>query len=139
MTLAGMTQQTQTFQSDVAQMLFTNYVDKMRQVGGTGLVNDMLIFPQGPYKYYVSSFFLLFLTHPPSTYVLIVSKNGHFLNSSTQSNDYVIFEWSLIIVMSIGWLKNSKILSTWFVNAKLCNQVRSISLFRWRTLTLLKI
>ena len=28
---------------------------------------------------------------------------------------------------------------TLFLKAKLCNQVRSLSLFRWRTLTLLKI
>jgi hypothetical protein len=34
-------------------------------------------------------------SYPPTLYVLIVSKNGHFLNPPIQSNDYVIFEWSL--------------------------------------------
>ena len=33
-------------------------------------------------------------SYPPTLFVLIVSKNGHFLNPSTQSNDYVIFERS---------------------------------------------
>ena len=37
----------------------------------------------------------LFLAILPTLYVLIVSKNGHFLNPPTQSHDYVIFEWSL--------------------------------------------
>ena len=31
-------------------------------------------------------------SNSPTLYVLIVSKNGHFLNQPTQS--YVIFEWS---------------------------------------------
>ena len=38
-----------------------------------------------------------FLTHQPTLCVLLVSKNGQFLNPSSQSSAYVIFEWSLMI------------------------------------------
>ena len=36
-----------------------------------------------------------FLTHPPTIWVLLVSKKGRFLNPPIQSNAYVIYEWSL--------------------------------------------
>ena len=50
---------------------------------------------KGPFKYYVSMFLENFLTHPHTFCVLLVSKNGQFLNPTTQSSAYVIFEWSL--------------------------------------------
>ena len=34
-------------------------------------------------------------SNPSTLFVLIVSKNGQFLNPPTQSSAYVIYEWSL--------------------------------------------
>ena len=53
-----------------------------------------IILHKGPFKYYVSMFWGDFLTHPLC--VLLVSKNGQFLNPPTQSSAQVIYEWSLI-------------------------------------------
>ena len=36
-----------------------------------------------------------FLTRPPTLCALLVRKNGQFLNPSTKSSPYVIFEWSI--------------------------------------------
>ena len=51
-----------------------------------------IIFAKGLFKYYVSRVLTCF--DPTTLYVLIVSKNCHFLNPPTQSNDYIIFQWS---------------------------------------------
>ena len=58
------------------------------------LYSETFLLPsKGPFKYYVSIF--RGFSNPPTLCVLLVSKNGQFLNPPTQSKDYVIFEWSL--------------------------------------------
>ena len=50
------------------------------------------------------------LSHHTNLYVRIVSKTCHFLNPPTHSNDYVIFEWSLMqmIIWQWGFFKNEQ-------------------------------
>ena len=57
------------------------------------------IINKGPFKYYVSMFWGI--SNPPTLCVLLVSKKGQFLNPPTQSNTYIIFEWSLASLLSI--------------------------------------
>ena len=64
--------------------------------------------------------FGLFLTHPPSMYWYIVSKNCHFLNPPTHFNDYIIFEWSLTwIACTLNW----NIWELWSFYQKLAKRV----------------
>ena len=82
---------------------------------------------------------------------IIMEKNHSFFGDWRLQTDHFKITWPLINLISNLVRKNTlwrqnyeriwsqKVLCAWLKSSKLCNQVPSLSLSRWRTLTLLKI